>query len=713
MGRVPDLGCGDGATAMPEAKMGAHVQGDAIPRHGPCSLGRTLDFLPALRNFKAAQSKMKRSGLSPLGRALAVASVFLFGAQLSAADAPATGTPAIPQGHYKNFDVAVYIPAAVVKTFAEPGRLESEWKRISEQLKVDKVYIETHRDREVVDEGLIETVKKFFTDRGVRIAGGITFTDKPTNFIYSSFCYTDPADREFVKKVSELTARHFDEFILDDFTFVTTKRESDVAAKGNRSWTDFRLELMDDVTRNLIVGPAKAVNPKVKVTIKYPNWYEHFQAMGFDLDQGPKIFDGIYTGTETRDPNGTAQFLQQYESYEIIRYFENIAPGRNGGGWVDTFGTRYADRYAEQLWDTMFAKAREITLFFWQGIQQPIELGDRGAWQSLPTTFNSSAMMKHVNDDAGAAEAANPLWARAAGYALDQADAIVGQLGNPIGIASYRPPHGLGEDFLHNYIGMMGIPIEMRPTFPEGASVVLLTEDAKDDPAIVDRIKRQLNAGKTVIITSGLYTSLHGKGIEDIVELEVSPRRFIADNFSTGFFPSARDIVPDETIARKNLLFPQIAYITNDAWPQATAMSDGVGYPILLMDIYGKSGRLFVWTIPDNQHQLYDLPLNVTSAIKNVVMTGFPVRLDGPSQVALFAYDNDTAIVESYRPEPETVTVSVFGSAQHLRDLTTGEIINPRVDTHKPSRWEIRMEKRTAFEVQINPHSFRGFKIEK
>jgi hypothetical protein len=655
---------------------------------------------------------MKQNRLSFLGSALFVP-LALFAAVPAMLGADAPGASAPLQGHYKNFDVAIYIPAYVVKTFSEPGRLENEWNRISKQLKVDKVYIETHRDRDVVDEGLIETVKTFFTDRGVRIAGGITFTDKPTNYIYSSFCYTDPEDRAFVKRVAELTARHFDEIILDDFTFVTTKRESDIAAKGSRSWTDFRLELMDEVARNLIVGPAKAVNPKVKVTIKYPNWYEHFQAMGFDLDQGPKIYDGIYTGTETRDPNGTAQFLQPYESYEIIRYFENIAPGRNGGGWVDTFGTRYADRYAEQLWDTIFAKAREQTLFFWGGILQPVEMGDRGAWQSLPTTFSSSAMLKHVQPDATAAEAADPLWARAAGYALEQADAIVGQLGKPIGIASFRPPHGLGEDFLHNYIGMMGIPIELYPEFPADAPVVLLTEDAKDDPALVEKIKKQLLAGKSVILTSGLYTALHGKGIEDIVELEVSPRRVVADNFSAGFFPLPRDTVPDEAIARKNIVLPQIVYITNDAWPLATAMSDGVGYPVLLMDIYGKSGRLYVWTIPDNPHQLYELPLNVTTAIKNVVMTGFPVRLDGASQVALFAYDNATLVVESYRPEPATVTVSVLGTAQRLKDLTTGELIEPRVDNHKPSRWEIRLEKCTAFEVAINPHSYRGFAIER
>jgi hypothetical protein len=107
------------------------------------------------------------------------------------------------------------------------------------------------------------------------------------------------------------------------------------------------------------------------MVIKFPNWYEHFQGLGYDLDQEPKIFDGIYTGTETRDPEITDQNLQQYESYQIIRYFENIAPGRNGGGWVDTFSIRYIDRYAEQLWDTMFAKAPEMMLFEWSACCNP------------------------------------------------------------------------------------------------------------------------------------------------------------------------------------------------------------------------------------------------------------------------------------------------------------------------------------------------------
>ena len=59
----------------------------------------------------------------------------------------------------------------------------------------------------------------------------------------------------------------------------------------------------------------------------------------------------------------------------------------------------------------------------------------------------------------------------------------------------------------------IGIPIELTPTFPEQADLVLLTQSAKQDPAIVRRIKTQLVAGKSVVITSGLLRAL------DLVEV--------------------------------------------------------------------------------------------------------------------------------------------------------------------------------------------------
>ena len=104
-----------------------------------------------------------------------------------------------------------------------------------------------------------------------------------------------------MREIAEFTASLFDEFILDDFFFTNCKCPACIEAKGNRSWTEYRLGLMAEAAQSLVIGPAKAVNPNVRVIIKYPNWYEHFAALGFNLELQPAIFDGLYTGTETRD----------------------------------------------------------------------------------------------------------------------------------------------------------------------------------------------------------------------------------------------------------------------------------------------------------------------------------------------------------------------------------------------------------------------------
>lgn len=606
-------------------------------------------------------------------------------------------------GNYTNFTVAIYIPVNVVQSFSDPQKLADDWARISSQLKVDKVYIEVQRDRRTASDELLESVKQFFLAHHVQVAGGMALSDGSINGQFQSFCYTDPQDRAFIKSAAELAARHFDEVIQDDFFFVTTKNESDIKAKGNQTWTQFRLKLMDEAAQDLIVKPAHAVNPNVKMVIKFPNWYEHFQGLGYDLAREPKIFDGIYTGTETRDPVITDQHLQQYESYEIIRYFENIAPGRNGGGWVDTYSVLYVDRYAEQLWDTMFAKARQMMLFEWSAMSRPIDPGNRAAWENLPTSFNYRGMLNG---------APNPTLARVAGYSLEQADRFLGQLGKPIGIASYKPFQSSGEDFLHNYLGMIGIPIDLRPEFPTNANLVLLTECAQADPDIVAKIKGQLAAGKSVVITSGLLHALQDRGIQDIVEAQYTDRKVLAHLYSGGF--GAGNFSSLDGATNSDVLFPEIDFLTNDAWSLVRAEANGNGFPLLLMDRYAH-GVLYIWTIPDNFNDLYSLPPEVTSAIKNVVMRGFPVQLDGPSKVALFAYDNNTFIVESYLPAATDVKISATGNPATLKNLVTGETIQGQLPPPLP-RWmhkDDAAENRISFTVHLPPHSYAVFAVEK
>jgi len=616
--------------------------------------------------------------------------------------------PASAKG-YQNFKVAIYCRAQEVNQMGDVNWLKSRWDEISSQVHVDKVYLETHRDVVLVDEKTIEAAKKFFRERGVQTAGGITYTILESNR-FQTFCYSKPESRKRVKEIAEYTAGFFDEVILDDFFFTNCKCESCIKAKGDRSWSDFRLDLMKGAARNLVVGPAKAVNPKVKVVIKYPNWYEHFQGCGFNLEAQPKIFDGIYTGTETRDPVYTDQHLQQYESYLIFRYFENIKPGGNGGGWVDTGAMKYMDRYAEQLWLTLFSKAPEITLFDFRRASGPIPDDLKAPWQGQKTSFDYDEMMKPIKLPDG--ETANPTtMARPAGYSFEVVDKFLGKLGNPVGVKSYKPYHSTGEDFLHNFIGMCGIPMDLMPQFPEEANVIFLTESAKFDKDITAKIKKQLVDGKTVIITSGLYKAMQGKGIEDIVELQIGDEKTITNQFwrRRDFWGRSGKVYE----SKSPIVLPEIKYLTNDSWEEVSCLASGIGYPVLHSADYAKS-RLYILAIPDNYGDLYNLPAEILTQIRDVVAKDMYVRLDGPSQVALFVYDNDTFIVESFRDEPVDVKIIADIRFTKLSDIITAEELSGEPIATQPRLFgrPAPSPDKNVFKISIKPHSFRVFKCE-
>jgi hypothetical protein len=544
---------------------------------------------------------------------------------LSSSAAPA------PPAHDR-FHVAIYITTGVVEKMKDPAWLQQSWDEISSQVKVDKVYIESYRRGVLAEDAVLETVKSFFKGHGVEVAGAIAFSHGPQGHD-STFSYTDPKQRVEAQHISELTARHFDEILLDDYFSTNTTTDSDIAARGSESWAQFRLQLMDEIARDLVVGSARAVNPRVKVIIKYPNWYETYQNQGYDLEREPKIFDGIYTGTETREPSFARWgHLQPYESYEIVRYLDNADPGGNGGGWIDTYGTLYIDRYAEQLWDTLLAKAPEIVLFEYGDLLSQSKAGDRQAWSALDTTFNYAGLV-NWHDATGSSTPIN--YATVAGYSLSKVNAVVGKLGNPIGVASYKPYQSSGEDYLHNYLGMIGIPIDLRAEFPTDANTVLLTASAQFDPEIVSKIKGHLKAGGNVIVTSGLVKALQGKGIGEIAGI----------------------YMPDKML-----------------------------------------------TIPEHFTDLYSLPQPELTSIRQHLMAGFPVQVDAPSLVSLFAYDNRTFVVESFRDQPTAVTVCVLEPAKQLRNLDSGEVVKATAKqraTVKPQR--------TDFHIDVAPHSFVAF----
>lgn len=568
-------------------------------------------------------------------------------------------------GKHRNFKVAVYCTVRDVNNMADSTWLENSFKVLSNSILLDKVYLETFGSGTLADRGLLQKLKSFFKDKGIETSGGIA-TNGPHG---QSLCYSKPGDREMLESIVKYTAELFDEIILDDWLFTSCKCEACVEAKGDRSWTEYRLKTMEDVAQNIIFKTAKEVNPKVRLIIKYPNWYEHYQFLGYSLDFESRLFDMVYTGTETRDSEYTHQHLQEYQSYAIMRFLENVKPGLNGGGWIDPFARRTLDRYAEQIRLTLFAKAREVTLFCYGALLESLKQEEVKTPRSILAPI--------------------------VGNVFEEMDFLLGRLGNPYGVKSYKPFNSSGEDFLPSYIGMLGIPIEMTPGFPESGETVFLPECAKFDREIMGKIKKHLVKGGDAIITSGFLRAMQDEVTRELAEVEYTSGKILVKDFSLGFF-----LFKDVYHSDVEILIPHLKYPTNDVWEVITCLSRGNGYPLLMLMNYGR-GTLYILTIPDNFSDLYHLPPQVLNGIRRAFSKNLKISLEGPSRVCIFLYDNDALILHSFLPHPSRVNVVVKGKGLKLRELTYEEELK-----------SFERNDETVFQVHLPPSSYRAFKVE-
>jgi hypothetical protein len=222
------------------------------------------------------------------------------------------------------------------------------------------------------------------------------------------------------------------------------------------------------------------------------------------------------------------------------------------------------------------------------------------------------------------------------------------------------------------------------------------------DPGIVGKIKKQLADGKTVVITSGLLKALQGKGIEDIVEIEYTGQTVAVREFSAGW--GRRGPQLDSPI-----LLPKIRYATNDSWEVVsgfTSLNRTSGTPVLLSAKYSK-GLLYVLTIPQGEGDLYYYPQNVLSSIRNVVAKDMYVRLDAPSMVSLFVYDNNKFIVESFQETPVQARIVTGGRITRLHDVVTGEELVGKAQNAGGRGPGGRGPATTVFEIQLTPGSYR------
>jgi hypothetical protein len=362
---------------------------------------------------------------------------------------------------------------------------------------VTKVYVETFRGNYTAPRQTLTRARDRFRAEGIEVSGCVTTTDvgkRSTGWNLIS-CYTDRATQDKVRQIFEFAAELFDEIMIDDFWFTDctcancdAARQRKIVAIGEKTypvsgnrWEDYRCELMARLSRVHVLEAARRVNPKVKIIIKYPQWYDRFHERGYDVIRQSGDFDRIWVGTETRDYDdkrwgGTVQ----YEAYFIMRWLGGIGGPKCGGGWFDPYGTT-EKTYVEQARQTVLGGARESVLFCYGSL-----LRDTGPKNVEAFRANAPELL-----------------------------AVAEQVARrrPVGIAAYKPAssHPQNEPRVFDFVGMMGLPLLPCHEFPADAKAAFFSVHALKDAKLDERLAAFIAAGKPVLVTDGLVAKLSGK----------------------------------------------------------------------------------------------------------------------------------------------------------------------------------------------------------
>ena len=339
---------------------------------------------------------------------------------------------------------------------------------------VGKVYLDASRGTHPQPE-VLARARDLFRDCGLKVSGGLTPVHgrefgEASSSNWWWLCYTSPATARDLENAAKAAARLFDEILVDDFLTTDCRCGRCEAAKGDADWGVFRQRLLVDFAAKHIIGAARAENPRVKVIIKYPQWYERFHHYGYDVAEQPRNFDGVWVGTETRDIE--YEYVEPYQAFANYRWLASIAGDKVGGGWFDQIEC-YPEVYLEQAYQTVLAGAPEIVLFVptpeYLAAENPLIEAFR---RELPRLRKLARILRGRPPEA---------------------------------VVGYKPRGSDPGDeaYLFDVLGALGVPLVPSADLPEDCACAVLGAHAAADAEVVERVKGLVARGSTVLLTAG------------------------------------------------------------------------------------------------------------------------------------------------------------------------------------------------------------------
>jgi hypothetical protein len=358
-------------------------------------------------------------------------------------------------------------------------------------LGLTKVYLEAYRGGQQTERQTLLQARDRFRAAGFLVSGCVTTTGmgkKSAGHWGSLACYTDRATQEHLQAAFEFAAGLFDEIMIDDFWCTDcvcadcdTARQERVVTVGEKTnvvagntWADYRCELLLRLSQDRMLGAAKRINPKVRLIIKYPNWYEEYQERGYDVLRETAVFDRIWVGTETRDYTDLHWGgIASYEGYFLMRWLGGVGGQKCGGGWYDTLGTT-EHTYVEQARQTVLGGARESMLFCYKNFSPKNGQADIAALRTnIPELLGVAREVRRRE---------------------------------PVGIAAYKPPNSNPQEerCVFDFVGMMGLPLAPCHDFPTHAPAAFFSLDALADTNLAAELAEFIQTRRPVLLTDGL-----------------------------------------------------------------------------------------------------------------------------------------------------------------------------------------------------------------
>ncbi len=507
--------------------------------------------------------------------------------------------------------VSVYATAAdVLRHFAPPEGVERV-APLLKRLQVSRVFLEGRRGDEYVPPETLRAVRNRLTRLGFQTSGGIatvpgkTFGARHDGKLGWLNWEAEKTRTDIARFFTE-NAAVFDELIVDDFYCTADTSPASEQARGARSWSQYRQDLLVSLIDPMMLRPARATRPAVRLIVKFPQWYDRFHLFGYDPARMPAAFDQVWVGTEVRNPETQRMgFVQPTEGYINFRWLQSVIGDKVRGAWFDHIECT-AQNFLDQAYQSVLAGARELTLF---------HLGDV------------------VDDHPGDA-----LLAAALPELADLAGRVQGRA--PRGIACYKPPSSDAADnlYLMDYLAMLGLPIVPAARYPSVARVAILGAQAAADPRLIEKLRVHLATGATLVLTPALVRRL-GAVAERLSGVRVSAEAQPDTAVELEGRKPATPLELDLGLSAPAKLTRMTALVAGRRVPWLTARRAGGGH-VLVWNVrtfseqdYAEVGEVL---LPPKKRGLPDLPQEIADELRRTLLAPLGMRLSAPARVGFY-----------------------------------------------------------------------------